>query len=184
MYKITLLCLLLSSQVFGETKAYTGSIDFGRPPTKSELAAFPTTFFPDGKNLPKGRGNYKEGESLYKHHCAACHGHELQGQVAFHAPRLIGGRGSLQGTKKAIKTVESFWPNPVSLYDYISRAMPFLNPKIFTADEVYSLCAYILAKANIIDKSQALDHQSLPEVSMPNKKGFVDPYGNFGEHTH
>ena len=44
------------------------------------------------------------------------------------------------------------------------------------ADEVYSVSAYILAEANIIDKTTVLDAQSLPSVQMPNREGFIpDP---------
>ena len=100
----------------------------------------------------------------------------MQGKTAFDAPRLIGGRGSLTGKGKPIKTVESFWPNPVSLYDYISRAMPFLTPKILSTNEVYALCAYIFAEARIIPKTKIMDRNTLPKVSMPNKNGFIDPY--------
>jgi cytochrome c len=45
-----------------------------------------------------------------------------------------------------------------------------------TADEVYAASAYILAEANIIEKTTVLDAQTLPKVQMPNRDGFIpDP---------
>jgi cytochrome c len=73
-------------------------------------------------------------------------------------------------------TVESYWPCATTLFDYVRRAMPFQAPGSLTADEVYSVSAYILAEANIIDKTTVLDAQSLPSVQMPNREGFIpDP---------
>jgi len=38
------------------------------------------------------------------------------------------------------------------------------------------VCAYILGKAKIIDKTAVLDAQTLPRVEMPNRDGFIsDP---------
>jgi S-disulfanyl-L-cysteine oxidoreductase SoxD len=54
--------------------------------------------------------------------------------------------------------------------------MPFTAPGILTADEVYAVTAYILAEANIIDRTTVLDKQTLPKVQMPNRDGFIpDP---------
>jgi S-disulfanyl-L-cysteine oxidoreductase SoxD len=73
-------------------------------------------------------------------------------------------------------TVESFWPYATTLFDYVRRAMPFQAPGSLTADEVYSVAAYILAEGNVIDKTMVLDAQTLPHVQMPNRDGFVpDP---------
>jgi hypothetical protein len=68
-----------------------------------------------------------------------------------------------------VMTVESYWPYATTLFDYVRRAMPFQAPGSLTADEVYSVSAYILAEANIIDKTRVLDAQSLPNVQMPNR---------------
>src|SRR5580700_2106200 len=44
-----------------------------------------------------------------------------------------------------VMTVESYWPYATTLFDYVRRAMPFQAPGSLTADEVYSVSAYILA---------------------------------------
>jgi hypothetical protein len=62
------------------------------------------------------------------------------------------------------------------LFDYVRRAMPFNAPGSLNNDEVYSVVAYILGEANIIDKTTVLDAATLPRVQMPNRDGFIpDP---------
>jgi S-disulfanyl-L-cysteine oxidoreductase SoxD len=52
----------------------------------------------------------------------------------------------------------------------------FQAPGSLTADELYAVVAYILAEANIIDKTMVLDAETLPRVEMPNRNGFIsDP---------
>jgi cytochrome c len=73
-------------------------------------------------------------------------------------------------------TVESYWPYATTLFDYVRRAMPLNAPGSLSADEIYAVSAYILAKGNIIDKTMVLDAQTLPRVQMPNRDGFIpDP---------
>jgi S-disulfanyl-L-cysteine oxidoreductase SoxD len=131
--------------------------------------------------LPPGQGDYTRGKQVYETACAACHGADLMGVANIpNMPsgaslRLIGGRGTLT-SQKAVATIESYWPYATTLFDYIRRAMPFTAPGSLSADEIYALCAYILAGAKIIDKTTVLDSQSLPRVQMPNRDGFVpDP---------
>ena len=91
----------------------------------------------------------------------------------------LSGRGTLT-TKDPVMTVESDWPYATTLFGYIWRAMPCTSPGSLTADEVYAMSAYILAEANIIDKSTVLDARTLPAVRMPNRDGFVpDPRPEF-----
>jgi len=95
------------------------------------------------------------------------------------ALRLIGGRGTLV-SKNPVMTVESYWPYATTLFDYVRRAMPFQAPGSLSADEIYAVCAYILAEANVIDKTMVLDAPALPRVQMPNRDGFIpDPRPEF-----
>jgi cytochrome c len=131
---------------------------------------------PDGRGLPPGSGSFEQGKVLYAQQCAACHGASLEGGIG---DRLIGGRGSLVNdtpAKAPVKTVESYWPYATTLFDYIKRAMPFTAPDSLTNDQVYALCAYILAQARIVPENAVLDAASLAKVAMPNRDGFVsDP---------
>jgi mono/diheme cytochrome c family protein len=162
-------------------QGYPAKFDFGVPASAEDIATVAIAIRPDGQGLPAGKGDYAMGKKVYETTCSACHGENLQGVAGLpnmpsgQALRLIGGRGTLT-TKNPVMTVESYWPYATTLFDYVRRAMPFQAPGSLTADEVYSVSAYILAEANIIDKTTVLDAQSLPSVQMPNREGFIpDP---------
>jgi cytochrome c len=75
-----------------------------------------------------------------------------------------------------VKTVESYWPYATTLFDYIKRAMPMNAPGSLSNDEVYSLTAYILSQAKIIQPDDTVNASTLPNVEMPNRDGFFpDP---------
>jgi cytochrome c len=84
------------------------------------------------------------------------------------------------GTLKSghpIKTAGSNMPYATTLFDFIQRAMPsWPFPKSLTADDVYAVTAFILAKNGIIKDTDVMDKNSLVEVQMPNRHGFYpDP---------
>lgn len=145
----------------------------GRTATDAEIAAIDIDVRPDGKGLPDGSGTYAHGETLYAERCASCHGENLEGIKQTGAPALIGGRGTLN-TNAPVKTVESYWPYASTLFDYVHRAMPMNAPGSLTADEVYSLSAYILGRAGIVSKDMVLDAKTFPGIKMPNARGFVE----------
>ncbi len=147
-----------------------GPIGVGAQLSPAELSGM-FSIPPDGAGLPAGHGSVAEGAKVYRENCAACHGDALQGQKAIGAPALIGGRGSL--AKVPLKTVESYWPYATTLFDYVKRAMPMTAPGSLADDQVYAVCAYILARANILPDTAVLDAQTLPRVRMPNRDGFV-----------
>jgi cytochrome c len=164
-----------------QAQGYPNTFQFGQPATEQDIAAIAIAIPTDGKGLPPGRGDYARGKQVYETACAACHGADLMGVANIpNMPtgaslRLIGGRGTLT-SPKAVATVESYWPYATTLFDYIRRAMPFTAPGSLSADEIYAVCAYILAEAKIIDKAMVLDAQTLPHVEMPNRNGFTpDP---------
>jgi cytochrome c len=51
--------------------------------------------------------------------------------------------------------------------------MPFPESKSLTSDEVYAVSAYILSLNGIVGTNDVLDAQSLPNVRMPNRDGFI-----------
>src|SRR5262245_47264439 len=165
-------------------QGYPGTFDFGATATAQEIAAVAIAVAPDGRGLPAGKGTYAAGKTVYENACAACHGADLKGVAGLHMPtgpalRLSGGRGTLN-TPNPVMTVESYWPHATTLFDYVRRAMPFQAPGSLTADEIYAVVAYILGEGNVIDKSIVLDSQSLPQVRMPNRDGFIpDPRPEF-----
>jgi cytochrome c len=158
-----------------DTPGATTAYGFGTTPSAQELQAFVSPL-PDGRGLPAGSGSAANGKLLYEAQCAACHGANLEGGIG---DRLAGGRGTLVNdnpAKAPLKTVESYWPYATTLFDYIKRAMPLTAPDSLTNDDVYALCAYILAKGGIVAPDAVLDARSLAAVKMPNRDGFIaDP---------
>jgi cytochrome c len=151
---------------------YGGPYNFGTTPTAAEIAMLDIDVMPDGRGLPKGSGNYKEGKIVYAAKCVACHGADLGGVKGTGAAPLIGGRGSLASGKPK-KTVESYWPYASTVFDYVKRAMPFDAPGSLSDDEIYSVVAYVLGEANILEKSATLNANTLQNIEMPNKDGFI-----------
>jgi mono/diheme cytochrome c family protein len=162
-------------------QGYPTKFEFGVTATQQEIAAIAIAIPADGTGLPPGSGDHAKGKAVYEAACAACHGADLMGVAGLpNMPagaqlRLVGGRGTLT-SKNPVMTVESYWPYATTLFDYIRRSMPFTAPGSLTADEIYAVSAYILAEANIIDKSTELDARTLPRIEMPNRHGFIpDP---------
>lgn len=163
------LSLLLSGVAVSEETSLYG---FGHSATDAEIAAWNIDVAPNGIGLPPGRGTVPQGAVIYANKCAACHGPSgTEGPK----DRLVGGQGSL-ATDKPIKTIGSFWPYATTLYDYIHRAMPFTAPQSLTPDEVYAVIAWLLHQNGIISAESTMDANTLPQVRMPNRHGFVsDP---------
>ena len=89
--------------------------------------------------------------------------------------RLAGGIGSLAG-RTPQRTVGSYWPYATTLFDYVRRAMPITNPLSLTDDEVYAVSAYVLFLNGIVGEDAVMNAQTLPQVKMPNRDGFVSDW--------
>src|SRR6516225_1140968 len=150
--------LALSSAAFGQ------SPNLGKPITPEDLAAWDISIGPDGAGLPPGSGTAKQGEAVFTAKCQVCHGAKGAGQPN---DRLVGGQGSLPGDKPAIKTVGSFWPYATTLFDYVRRAMPYVESKSLSPDEIYAVAAYILNLNGVIGDTDVINAQTLPSVKMP-----------------
>src|SRR6185312_17099329 len=115
-----------------------GDPGLGRPVTQAQIAAWDISIAPDGTGLPAGSGTAQQGEPLFVAKCAACHGVAGAGVKGQAAPALVGGFGTLTGDDP-VKTVGSYWPYATTLFDYIRRAMPLVQPESLSNDEVYAL---------------------------------------------
>ena len=156
--------LVLSSAALADGRG------LGRVATPDEIASWDISIGPDGAGLPPGRGTPKQGQTVYAEKCVACHGEKGAGKPN---DQLVGGRGSLSGEQAPVKTVGSFWPYATTLFDYVRRAMPLNAPKSLSNEEVYAVSAYILQLNGIIGEADAMDAQTLPQVQMPNRDGFI-----------
>lgn len=164
---IASLCLLLASaQGAAESPA------LGEALTAEAVSELDYVVLPDGSGLPEGSGSAEQGAVLYQQHCLACHG---ENGVDGINDRLAGGHGTIDGDRP-LKTVGSYWPYATTVFDYIRRAMPYQTPGSLSADEVYSLTAYVLFMNDIVGESEELDAAALSAIKMPNRDNFVWVY--------
>ena len=146
-------------------------LDIGSPASVDEIAGWNIDVRPDGVGLPAGSGSVATGEILYDEKCSSCHGAFGEGEGRW--PVIAGGIGTLAEFRPE-KTVGSYWPYVSTLWDYIHRAMPFLQPQTLTDDEVYALTAYVLYLNEQVDEEFVLTQKNLPTIKLPNQKEFVD----------
>jgi S-disulfanyl-L-cysteine oxidoreductase SoxD len=144
----------------------------GQAVDAAEVARYDISIPPSGAGLPKGNGTARAGAAVYEQKCQACHGAKGAGKPA---DALAGGIGSL-GTKTPMRTVGSYWPYATTLFDYVRRAMPITNPLSLSDEETYAVTAYVLYLNGIIGEDLAMDAQSLPQVKMPNRDGFISDW--------
>jgi mono/diheme cytochrome c family protein len=144
--------------------------NLGVTPSPAMLAAMDISIPPSGAGLPAGSGSVAQGQKVYESKCESCHGPKGIGKPA---DPLVGGIGSL-ASGKPVRTVGSYWPYATTLFDYVRRAMPTNAPMTLSNDEVYAASAYVLFLNGIVPESAVMTAQSLPQVKMPNRDGFID----------
>lgn len=165
------LCLVWA----GAASAGAPVVGLGAPLSDAELARYDITVFPDGRNLPHGRGSVAEGRIIYREQCAACHGEKgIEGP----ATRLAGSDG-LFGWDDPLRIIRikkyplliwsmgARWPYATSIFDYVRRAMPHTAPKSLSNDQVYAVTAHLLHMNALIEADAVMDRQALPRVKMP-----------------
>jgi len=145
---------------------------FGAAVSAEEIARWDISIPPSGAGLPAGSGTAKQGAAVYGAKCLACHGEKGAGKPA---DVLVGGIGSL-ATARPVRTVGSYWPYATTLFDYVRRAMPITNPLSLSDDEVYAVSAYVLFLNGIVGEDAVMNAQTLPQVKMPNRDGFVSEW--------
>jgi len=169
MHKSSTVALLF---VFGSISsgALAQTPNLGKPIDPTDISAWDISILPDGTGLPPGSGTPAQGASVYVQKCLMCHGVEGKG-----GPNnaLIGNPPLTGGDRDPVKTIANYWPYATTLFDYIRRAMPWTQPRSLTNDEVYALTAYILSLNKLIGENDTMDAQTLPQVKMPNRDGFI-----------
>jgi S-disulfanyl-L-cysteine oxidoreductase SoxD len=141
---------------------------FGTPASDERIERWSITVMPDGEGLPQGSGTVAQGEQVYMVQCIACHG--LTGTEGPY-DRLVATDPWEQWPVN--RAIGNYWPYATTLYDYIRRSMPQLQPGILTADETYAVIAYLLYLNEIIDEDAVMDQTTLPQVRMPARDRFV-----------
>ncbi|MDA1184015.1 MAG: cytochrome c [Acidobacteria bacterium] len=154
---------------FGGGAARAQGPGLGTPVSEAEIAAWDISVMPDGSGLPPGSGTAAQGAPIFAAKCAVCHGASGKGGPN---AALVGGAPLTSGIDTT-KTIANFWPYATTLFDFTRRAMPWTQPRTLTSDEVYALTAYMLALNGIIDDRDVMNAETLPDVRMPNRDGFV-----------
>jgi cytochrome c len=146
------------------------------------ISAWDIAVMPDGKGLPSGKGTATEGAGVYANKCASCHGPNGEGGSA---EALVGPEPKAfmpfgpkydkqRGDKKDVPfTIGNYWPYATTIFDYTRRAMPYNKPGTLSANEIYSVVAWILMKNSIIPADAVMDAKTLPAVMMPARNRFV-----------
>lgn len=159
--KVLPFALLLGGSVLAQPQTF----GVGRTPTAEEIRAWDISIGPAGEELPPGRGTIREGAQLYRTKgCAGCHGATgIEGK----APNLKSKLGPEVELWKRGRILPLRAPFATTVWDYINRAMPLNREGTLTADEVYSLTAYLLYINGVIPEDEVLDAKTLPKVKMP-----------------
>ena len=129
-----------------ETITLPESFGFGRTASQQEIDSLDIDVSPDGTGLPQGSGTVDQGRNIYAAKCAACHG--KNGKDGPYG-KLVAVDNKNEWLPGREKTIGNFWPYATTLYDYVNRAMPYNAPGTLTADEVYSLTAFLLYRNEI-----------------------------------
>ena len=161
--------LILALAPFAAIAADTPRL--GKPIAEADIKAWDISVLPSGANLPPGQGTAAEGAKLFvAKGCVGCHGEGGKG-----GPNnvLVGRPSLVEGGIAANKTIANFWAWPTTLFDYVRRGMPWTAPHTLSDDEVYALCAYLLAINNIIGENDVMNAQTLAKVKMPNRDNFI-----------
>jgi len=151
--------------------AAPGKYSIGSAATAEQISGWDIDVRPDGTGLPPGSGSVEDGELIYEEKCASCHGSFGEGMDRW--PILAGGEDTLTDDRPE-KTVGSYWPFVSTLWDYIHRAMPFLQPQSLEDNEVYALTAYILYLNDLVEDDFSLSMENFTTVKLPNETAFVD----------
>ena len=157
---LTILCV-------ADEQALPERFGIGREPDASEIEQWDIDITPSGDNLPAGQGTVDRGETIYTQLCLACHGPEGAGGINDQLVGHFNPEDDLAGDTSLPRTVGNFWPYATTLYDYINRSMPMAIPGTLTADEVYSLVAYLLHLNDIVEEDAVIDAETLPSIEMP-----------------
>jgi hypothetical protein len=152
-----------------------GRYEIGRAATPEEIKAQDIDVGPAGLELPEGKGSVSQGAMVYGAKCASCHGLKGEGIAPF--PKLVGRDprdGFPFGRDGALsRTIGNYWPHATTVFDYVRRTMPFLQPGSLANDEVYAVTAWLLAQNEIIPADATLDAAGLRAVKMPARDRFV-----------
>lgn len=156
--------------VTGATSVFAADTpNLGRDISEQDVAEWDINILPTGVGLPAGHGSAADGQKVYAAKCVGCHGLKGEGGLG---PPLIANH-PIQGIDEGTLVMAGYLPFSSTVFDETRRAMPWQSPRSLTDDEVYALCAFLLAGNGLIPQDQVLDASNLAQVPMPNRNGFI-----------
>lgn len=172
---------IISTMFVGIQIASAEEPKFGVPATQEDIDKRFWAVFPDGEFLPDGQGTVAEGRELFTYNCNMCHNTPDENDPIKNRIGRLFGAQETRGTPNVTKTIGSYWPHSVTIFNYIRRAMPLTAPMSLTNSEYYALTAYLLYGNGIIAADDVINKETLPKVKMPNSDGFVNAYPEIPE---
>ena len=143
--------------------------NLGEPAGSRAVSSLDRGIMPDGAGLPEGSGTAEQGRVIYDRLCLSCHG---PGGLGDSGDQLAGAQMQLTDEWPE-KTIGTFWPYAPTLFDFIRRSKPMMQPGSLTDSEVYALTAYLLFLNEIIPENREMNASTLAGVKMPNRDGFI-----------
>jgi S-disulfanyl-L-cysteine oxidoreductase SoxD len=161
--------------------------NIGRAATTKEIKAWDIDVRPDFKGLPTGAGSVAKGMQVWEDKCASCHGIFGESNEVF-SPMVGGTTKDDIKTGRVARLNDSAYPGRTTLmklstvstlWDYINRAMPWMQPKSLSIEEVYGVTAYILNMGGIVPDDFTLTDRNIAEVQrlLPNRNGATTQHG-------
>ena len=167
-HKLLPIILLLA----GSSVQAQSTYGIGSSPSDEDINAWDIDISPTGEGLPPGQGTASEGEQLYlQKGCVGCHGTTLRNGPAPHLVADFEMQTDNPWDRGKVLPYRS--PYAPTVWDYINRGMPLGREGTLSADEVYSLVAFLLYKNGVIQGDEVMDAQSLPKVQMPNRDNWA-----------
>ena len=77
--------------------------NFDPPATDEEIRVWNIDVSPSGEGLPQGEGTVKQGAHVFAAKCAACHGPDAKGGIAFGAPDLTNNTWLYGGSRQVVE---------------------------------------------------------------------------------
>ncbi len=143
--------------------------NLGEPADSHAVSSRDWGVMPDGAGLPAGSGTAQQGREIYERLCVSCHG---PGGLGDSGDQLAGAQMQLTDEWPE-KTIGNYWPYAPTLFDFIRRSKPMMQPGSLTDSEVYALTAYLLYLNEIIPEDREMNAETLADVKMPNRDGFI-----------
>ena len=143
--------------------------ELGQPADSRAVSSLDWGVMPDGAGLPAGGGTVRQGRVIYDRLCVSCHG---PGGLGDSGDQLAGAQMQLTDEWPE-KTIGSYWPYAPTLFDFMRRSKPMMQPGSLSDAEVYALTAYLLYLNEIIAEDEEMNAVTLPAVQMPNRAGFI-----------